>query len=315
MHIDQIIHCKRYQEICDQNWGRGDEINGRIIHVDADSIPEFFEKLKTHSQEVVVVSSCCDFGVCYQDNFPIYKDLPKAAKMFAHPSMGYNGYEEVRLQPRCNKERCRPSDKYSLKCYSYTSCTFPEIPQNVKRWYTTNSLIFDDPRVVAIPFGVNGVDDIKNAEQIVNHPKNQTRDIDIYVNFGFHTFERVELFQYYELAKNYLPANVVVEQKQDYTHYLDMLSRSKFVLCPAGNGIDCFRTLEALYMGAVPIFEMEQYACKAYNPKSILNVPSLKLSGWSLPSILRRVNDFTKAKDCQEYDINYWKEVIHNEIS
>ena len=31
------------------------------------------------------------------------------------------------------------------------------------------------------------------------------------------------------------------------------LQRSRFVLSPAGNGVDCHRTWEALLMGAVPI--------------------------------------------------------------
>lgn len=35
--------------------------------------------------------------------------------------------------------------------------------------------------------------------------------------------------------------------------YLADLCRSKFVLSPRGNGLDCHRTWEALYMGAIPI--------------------------------------------------------------
>lgn len=37
------------------------------------------------------------------------------------------------------------------------------------------------------------------------------------------------------------------------TNYRKALSESKFVLSPAGNGFDCHRTWEALYLGAIPI--------------------------------------------------------------
>lgn len=309
MNIDQIIHCKRYQEVCDQNWCMGDEITGKIIHVDTDSIPQFFEKLKTTNKRVVVVSSCCDFGVCVQRYFPVYKDIEKAAKMFANPNLGYNGYEPITLKPRCNLERCKYEDTYSIKCYSFTSATFNEIPENVIRWYTVNNSVYDS-KIVGIPFGVNGVDGIKYAEKICNYSHNDNRYIDFYVNFGFHTFDRVDIYDYYNMVKDRLRCNIVVEQNKDYDHYLNMLSRSKFVICPAGNGIDCFRTLESIYMGAMPIISLYNHAFRAYSQDSILVVPSLLLSPYDIPTILQRYN----KPNAEIYNIGYWKGRFNNEI-
>lgn len=44
-----------------------------------------------------------------------------------------------------------------------------------------------------------------------------------------------------------------VSSRKAYPLYLADLAESKFVLCPRGNGLDCHRTWEALYMGAIPI--------------------------------------------------------------
>jgi hypothetical protein len=41
--------------------------------------------------------------------------------------------------------------------------------------------------------------------------------------------------------------------QKPHEQYLADLCRSKFVLSPRGNGLDCHRTWEALYMGAIPI--------------------------------------------------------------
>ncbi len=44
-----------------------------------------------------------------------------------------------------------------------------------------------------------------------------------------------------------------VGQQKKYSSYIHDMARSKFVLSPRGNGIDCHRTWEALLLGAIPI--------------------------------------------------------------
>ena len=44
------------------------------------------------------------------------------------------------------------------------------------------------------------------------------------------------------------PTNIIVVES-----YLEDLASSYFVLSPRGHGLDCHRTWEALYMGAIPI--------------------------------------------------------------
>ena len=69
--------------------------------------------------------------------------------------------------------------------------------------------------------------------------------------------------------------------------YRDMVSNSAFVLSPPGNGADCHRTWEAIYLGAIPI------VLKKYWPFSHLNLPVLAVEEWSdVPSMIRAKSEW-----------------------
>jgi len=57
--------------------------------------------------------------------------------------------------------------------------------------------------------------------------------------------------------------------------YREMVSDSSFVLSPPGNGADCHRTWEAIYLGAIPI------VLKKYWPFGHLDLPVLEVENWS----------------------------------
>ena len=56
--------------------------------------------------------------------------------------------------------------------------------------------------------------------------------------------------------------------------YRRALANSRFVLSPAGNGYDCHRTWEAMYLGAIPIVR------RAHWPFMGLNLPVLVVDEW-----------------------------------
>ena len=51
----------------------------------------------------------------------------------------------------------------------------------------------------------------------------------------------------------------VSQQRAPYSMFLYNLSNSKFMICPKGNGIDCHRNWEVLYMRRVPIMTRDPY--------------------------------------------------------
>ncbi len=65
--------------------------------------------------------------------------------------------------------------------------------------------------------------------------------------------------------------------------YHQELLESRYVLSPPGNGFDCHRTWEAIYLGCIPIVK------KAFWPFNHLRLPVLVLEDWSDVS---RIEDF-----------------------
>jgi hypothetical protein len=45
----------------------------------------------------------------------------------------------------------------------------------------------------------------------------------------------------------------ISSSRKPYPEYLKDLAETKFILCPRGNGLDCHRTWESLYLGSIPI--------------------------------------------------------------
>lgn len=110
------------------------------------------------------------------------------------------------------------------------------------------------PKLHPIPIGIaNRCWDHGNIDRMKELQKqipNVQRTILLYLNFAEGTFptERNQVRDLFR-KKNYC----VAAKGKSQTDYLLDLARSKFVLSPRGNGLDCHRTWEALLMGAIPI--------------------------------------------------------------
>jgi hypothetical protein len=72
--------------------------------------------------------------------------------------------------------------------------------------------------------------------------------------------------------------------------YREMVSNSAFVLSPPGNGADCHRTWEAIYLGAIPI------VLKKYWPFGDLDLPVLAVEDWSeIPKLITAFSDCNQS--------------------
>ena len=85
------------------------------------------------------------------------------------------------------------------------------------------------------------------------------------------------------------------------------MGRSKFVLSPAGNAWDCYRTYEAIHMGAIPIV-------KRCRPISDVceDLPVLMVDDWNeiSPERLEREWETRQPKDTRTLTLGYWRERI-----
>ena len=300
---EDIITCESYKPLCDYVYSADNKTpKGGVVHVNMEEIPAFFECIDGNYEKYVVVSSCSDFGVCYQKEKPVWYDMGKWAKMMASPLIGYSG---INLDARCNKSMCVESDKYSAKCYAYTSFTFPEIPVNVKHWFMTNSSLVpneETTKITVIPFGVaaNASNDIfEIAEQARNYEKLPK----MYINWVNYTLERMELKEYYRSLN--ADSVTIIDEAKPYRAYLRDLAMHSIILSPQGNGIDCYRTLESLYMGSVPVVELSPTTIGMADLPLLITKTMYGLRAKELHSLYKQVKE--QGRPLDKIKLSYWK--------
>lgn len=305
---EDIITCESYKGLCDYVYkSDNDNPEAGLIHVNMEEIPAFFRAISHYPERsYVVVSSCSDFGLCYQAQHPVWVDMPKWAKMMTTPNIGYSG---INIETRCDTNKCVITDKYSVKCYSYTAFTFPEIPQNIKHWFMTNSRIRSvDERITVIPFGVapNAQNDIVEIAEEVEFYEKEPK---MYINWVNYTLERLEIKGYYQLLR--IPNVTIVDEAKPYRSYLRDLARHAIILSPEGNGVDCYRNLESIYMGSMPVVPLNETMME------LSDLPiAVTFSMYGLrPKELNEVYKVVINRPVDKVKLSYWKERFNDSLS
>jgi hypothetical protein len=114
-------------------------------------------------------------------------------------------------------------------------------------WYSVNVNI-ENEKIESIPIGIansrwehGNIDKIK---KIID--KNNKKSIDVFCSFDINTNykERINCINNINVFNNY-PIK--------FEEYLELLSKSKYSICPEGNGIDTHRVWESIYLNTIPI--------------------------------------------------------------
>jgi len=129
-----------------------------------------------------------------------------------------------------------------------------------------------------IPIGLENWDYLRNgvpADYLRESKKIETfsnRDILLFSSFNLSTnlqerkraFEAIPKLDHIMTTQKFLPPH----------KYRKLVGNAKFVLSPPGNGIDCHRTWEAIYLGAVPIVK------RSFWPFNHYTLPVLVVNDW-----------------------------------
>ena len=149
---------------------------------------------------------------------------------------------------------------------SFRSAYLPDrpcLPPNFVAVFTTNNQLADS-RAIGIPLGVRANKLL--ALQFVRQNRIEPRDRLAYANFTVNDWH----YKSKDTEKSHIRAmlserlagepwvtlDVEHEQRdtpEELIQYYSAIARHRFVLSPEGNGVDCYRTWEALYLGAIPI--------------------------------------------------------------
>lgn len=210
------------------------------------SVPEFFpyESQLSRAHSAYTFNKFDNWELIYVNN-----DLVKSPVKQNHIETG-----AVDLYPILEKMK----NPFSLILHSNDSpfeeedLRYFNIP-NCKKIYAQNVLT-THPNLIPLPIGLGNscwpYGDL-SAFDGIEVTENKTKDI--YFNFtvegGCRDVKRPDCFK--KCTELGIPWKRSKRQKE----YLKDLSQHKFIVSPEGNGIDCHRTWEALYLKVIPIVD------------------------------------------------------------
>ncbi len=212
---------------------------------------EFVEKVLSTSKECITL---------FIDNIRLYKreivSVKPQDRSYVNSLMKENDLLEL-----CSSF---PNKKFiiftNLEDTPIDDYIFDKIPDNVLSVNAVNALSFGG-KVNPIPYGLQrrlNINDnrIEILSSLMNNRDNKIENL-LYVNHSVHTNPE-ERSGINELFLDKCWAKVEVGSV-NYTEYLTSLSKSKFMICPIGNAVDCHRNWECLYMRRVPIMKKSKY--------------------------------------------------------
>jgi len=270
---------------------------------------EFINVCGYTSNNYIVVSQRSDLGLAYQKEHPVPLDMEKWITMLPHMGkevcdFGSLGYSKLVIPPRCDVEKCNMNDNYAIKCDSFTWSTIPYVPPNIKRWYMVNCMT-EEPRIFGIPFGILS-DEL--ADKLCETPKTEKTKW-LYANFQTYTMERFYLKSHWgsrQLTDDHFMT--FVGEAKEVEEYFKDISEHRYVICPDGNGIDCFRTWETIYLGSIPIVKRSR-TTEQFSDLPILIVDDL--FNITLELLEEKYDEILLKKDnLEKVKLSYWNKIF-----
>lgn len=186
--------------------------------------------------------------------------------------------------------------------YPITENLWRNKPKCITRWFAQNAVTTQSD-LIGVPIGLEPYKSgsiksqylISNFEELRTTPKINK----VYCAWGNTNPSRLEVID--KLKSSGVDFTHEKVEFQDYIHHM---SEHQFVASPAGNGLDCHRTWEALYVGAIPIVLRHPM----YD--HFKGLPILQIDDWSdlTPQLLE---DFSNQTfDYQKLTNAYWHNFI-----
>ncbi|HSW85942.1 MAG TPA: hypothetical protein VLG49_00420 [Rhabdochlamydiaceae bacterium] len=172
--------------------------------------------------------------------------------------------------------------------------------KNLIAWFGQNVEHYSHPKLHPIPIGIankywgHGNTDLLDIAR--SHANQLYRSNLLFLNFSVGTHpERTNVYHQFINQPFCL-----YKTNQNYREYLDSTASCKFVLSPRGNGIDCHRTWEALYLGAIPVVKTS-FLDPLYE-----NLPVVIVKDWA-----EVTEEFLNKKYAEMQNLTYQTEKIY----
>lgn len=184
-------------------------------------------------------------------------------------------------------------------------------PKCIKKWFAINPTVIDDD-LITIPLGIKThkgafLEPKYMTEWFasnVNSLRKNNKSFSVYCNWGNTNPERNNIIS--KLQNNNI--KITYERNVTFDVYAKNMSSHKFVISPPGNGIDCHRTWESLYLGCIPI------VIKNYIYEAFRDLPIIQVNDYSevTQELLESID--LKQYSYEKLNINYWSKVIKDSL-
>lgn len=202
-------------------------------------------------------------------------------------------------------------------------------PDCIKKWFSCNAE-YDHPDLIPVPLGLEDTETTngcirgetshhipwlgENSERFQKKKKRMDSvfcSFAIEYNFGTHVWTnpyRANIYPSFDAnGLNYYKP----EERLEHKEYLEFISDFQFVLSPPGNGLDCHKTWELLYMGCTPIVLRN----RIYEQ---WDLPIIQLTNWSelTNEYLEKYieENLGKYVSTEQAYFSYWKNRIEEEF-
>lgn len=177
------------------------------------------------------------------------------------------------------------------------------------RWFGQNVAVMSN-KLISLPIGVansqwpHGQVDILKGVMGQNVRKEKL----VYMNFNTRTNPggRLPILNRFKDAPY-----ITVAGNMGFRDYLQELARHVFCISPPGNGLDCHRIWECLYLGVIPV------VLKNPNIRYYDDLPILLIDDWKEinPEFLEEKFQIFKSRsfNLEKLDLAYWKKMIYSQ--
>lgn len=188
------------------------------------------------------------------------------------------------------------------------------IDSKIIRWFAQNNT-FLHKKITPLPIGLENLHYCNNGltylfDRLKSHQPAKTNNI-LY-GFNVSTNRKVresalETLRRLSFAKE-------MAGWPDPPRYLKALAGHRFVASPEGNGLDCHRTWEALYLGTIPIV-LHSRAMEYFRD---LGLPILLIDNWpelanyDEVTLEKKYQELIARKNDSALSLDYWSEQIKN---
>jgi hypothetical protein len=185
----------------------------------------------------------------------------------------------------------------------------------VINWFSQNVAV-SHPRLIPLPIGLENLDHYNHGiPAIFNKLSAQVIKRKPAILYGFSISTNIKERSKALKLLSQLPLAESIPARLNSTAYLRQLQSYMFVASPPGNGIDCHRTWEAMYLGVVPIVlrsKATEFFAKQHLPVWIINDWS-ELNSVTSQQLKQKYKKLKPLFKSQSLWFSYWKNVIHHD--